>query len=70
VGDAVNAYAWARLESPGVEPLVVFYSGTARDPATSPHVMNWKVLSYGTAVFCEDVIPRQTCDLLPGAPRQ
>ena len=69
-GDAVNAYAWARLESPGVEPLVVFYSGTARDPATSPHVMDWKVLSLGTAVFCEGVIPPQTCDLLPGAPRQ
>lgn len=69
VGDAANAYAWARLESPGVEPLVVFYSGTARDPATSPHVMNWKVLSYGTSVFCQDVIPQQTCDMLPGAPR-
>lgn len=68
-GAAVNAYAWARVESPGLEPLVVLYSGTAQG-SSSPHVMRWSVLGLGTAVSCEDAIPAQTCDLLTGVPRR
>jgi len=68
-GSAVDAYAWSRVESPGLEPLVVLYSGTAQG-SDSPHVMRWSVLRLGTAVLCEDAIPAQTCDLLTGVPRR
>jgi hypothetical protein len=69
-GDDADAYAWAALGSPGVESLTVFYAGREADGSATPVVLDWEVLEYGTDVTCEDVVPTEACDMLPGAPRQ
>lgn len=68
-GDADDAYAWAEVAAPGVEPLAVFYAGRALDAGTSPVPVEWRTLGYGTSVVCEDFIPVASCDMLPGARR-
>lgn len=68
-GSDVQAYAWAQLDAPGVEPATVFFAGTAADDPDVPNAMDWEMLAYGTDVVCLDVVPAETCDLLPGAPR-
>jgi hypothetical protein len=66
-GDLAGGYAWAKLVAPGVDPADAFFVVTT-DGATGD--VGWQMLDYGTAVFCEDSMPAEACDLLPGAPRQ
>lgn len=60
--ELTSGYAWARLEGPGVDPLVVFY---ATDLGESPQ---WQPIAWGSDVVCDDALPTEACDQLPGAP--
>jgi hypothetical protein len=67
----LGIYAWAQLEAAGVDPLIVFFAAYEGDPpAGGPTDVDWRVLTYGSDVACEDEIPVEACDLLTGAPRR
>lgn len=50
--------------------LVVFYNVVSDVQPGQPTVAGWQVISYGSAIVCEDSMPVEACDLLPGVPRR
>jgi hypothetical protein len=70
MGDLVGGYAWARVESGSLDPIVIFY--TAYEGQTSDGGAlygEWETLNWGTDATCDEEIPAKACDLLTGAPR-
>lgn len=70
MGDLYGGYAWALVEAPAVDPLVVFYAAYVGEAAEGGGVFgSWEVLSYGGDVTCDEEIPAEACDFFAGAPR-
>jgi len=69
LGDYAGGFAWARFESAGVDPLNVFFKAYVGEPFPgSPPFGQFSVITYGSAVVCEEQMPAQACALMPTAP--
>jgi hypothetical protein len=62
-------YAWALVEAPDTDAIIVLFAGYQGDgPDGGPATVDWRVLTYGSDVACEDELSTEVCDALPRAP--